>query len=380
MKPLEGRENSPQPIIEHFRKNELFQALAVPIDSQQFPIIRDAEFYIRKDGLIVNAEGWHHPDGKIIVEVLYAPDQDGDKVIFGQKYRKVTLYPETHTPVPYAKRANVLRKYDPNLDQTESNPYYARYKQIFDRSDFVAYLPNREVLKKITGTLRQPEDSLIADIQDVQRLLGIDFTDIPLGVTGGSLMGNFRGFHDFDLVFQGSLEQNLKIAKAMRDLIRREPHRRIIEGGKGWNIRFYNDRGTFMCNFFSYGNPEDAPLRGFEMEVLVPDLILVGTVNDDTHSMYTPTILGLDQVKLLRVADQEMDIEAPEPIQLIVYHTATRGECFVGDKVKVHGALVNIKTPRGEYKAVCVIDREGVRNMTPTWNGFYGNPDVCIIP
>lgn len=376
MKPLEGRELSPQPIVEQLRRNDLFLALTVPIDHQNFPIIRDAEFYIRKDGLIINAEGWHHPDGKLIGEELYAPDQDGDKVIFGQRYRKVTLYPETYAPVPYAKRAEVLRRCDPNLDQTGSNPYYARYKQIFDRSDFVAYLPNREVLKKITDTLGQPEDSLIADIQDVQKLLGIDLTDVPLGVTGGSLLGNFIGFHDFDLVFQGSLEQNLKVAKAMKDLVRRETHRRIIEGGKGWNIRFYNDRGTFMCNFFSYGNPEDAPLKDFEMEVLVPDLVIEGSVNDDTHSMYTPTVLGLEHVKVLRVADQEMDIEAPEPIQLIAYHTATRGECFAGDKVKARGALVNVKTPKGEYRAICVIDREGIRNMIPTWDGFYDNPDV----
>lgn len=375
MKPIESRD-TPQPIIEQLRRNKLFQTLAAPIDPKKFPVIRDAEFYIRKDGLIVNTEGWYHPEGKLVGEVLYAPDQEGDKVIFGQKYRKVTLYPQTYTPVPYEKRAEVLRRYDPQLDQTETNPYFARYKQIFDRSDFVAYLPNREVLEKITGALGRPEDTLVADVEDVQRLLGIDLTDVPLGVTGGSLMGNFRGFHDFDLVFQGSLEQNLQIAKAMRELVRRDPQRRIIEGGKGWNIRFYNDRGTFMCNFFSYGNPEDAPLREFEMEVLVPDLVVEGTVSDDTHSMYTPTILGLEQVKVRKVADQEMDLEAPEPIQLIAYHTATRGECFSGDTVKARGALVNVKTPKGEYRAVCVIDREGIRNLTPTWEGFYEDPDI----
>ena len=131
-----------------------------------------------------------------------------------------------------------------------------------------------------------------------------------------------------------------------------------------------------MCNFFTYKNPEDAPLRDFEMEVLVSDLVIEGTVNNDMHSMYTPTVLGLESVKVLKVGDKEVDLDAPEPIQLIAYHTATRGECFEGDKVKAHGALVNVKTSRGEYRAVCVIDREGVRNLTPTWEGFYDDPDV----
>ncbi len=372
MKPFESRDISPQPISERLKGNELFQALSIPLDgSKQFPIIRDAEFYIRKDGLIVNVEGWYHPDGKLIGEVLYAPDKDGDKVIFGQKYRKVTLYPQTHTPVPYESRAGMLRRYDPSLDQTESNPYFARYKQIFNRNDFFAYLPSREVFQKITGILATPGDTLTEDIQDAQRLLEIDLTNVPLGVTGVSLMGNFKKLHDFDLVFQGSLEQNLRIAKAMRDLVRREPHRRIIEGGKGWNIRFYNDKGTLMCNFFSYGNPEDAPLRDFEMKVLIPNVTIGGTVSNDTHSMYTPTILELDGVKVLNINGQGADIETPESIQLIAYHTATRGECFTGDKVKAHGSLVNIKTPKAEYRAVCVIDREGIRNLTRTWEGFY---------
>ena len=93
MTQLERKEASLLPIVELLKGNELFQALAVPIDgSQKKLVIRDAEFYIRKDGLIVNTEGWHHPDGKLIGEVLYAPDQDGDRVVFGQKYRKVTLY------------------------------------------------------------------------------------------------------------------------------------------------------------------------------------------------------------------------------------------------------------------------------------------------
>jgi predicted nucleotidyltransferase len=371
MKSFESRDISQKPIIEQLKRNELFQVLAVPIDLEKFPIIRDTEFYIRKDGLIINAEGWYHPEDKLIGEVLYAPDQGGDKKVFGQKYRKVTLYPQTNTPVPYDKRSKILRKYDPSLDQVESNPYFAKYKQIFDRNDFIAYLPNREVLQKITTQLSIPEDTVTQDIQDVQKLLDIDLINIPLGVTGGSLMGNFRNFHDFDLVFQGSLNQNLRIAKAMRNLVRREPHRRIIEGGKGWNIRFYNDKGTFMCNFFSYNNPEDAPLRMFEMEVLTPDLTIEGIVSDDIHSVYTPTILGLDQVKVLQIGQQKRDVEVPEKIQLIAYHTATRGECFAGDKVNARGALVNVKTPKGEYRAVCIIDREGIRNLTPNWEGFY---------
>ena len=87
--------------------------------------------------------------------------------------------------------------------------------------------------------------------------------------------------------------------------------------------------------------------------------------------MYTPTVLGLDNVHLLGVGDVQANTSLHEPIQLVAYHTATRGECFEGDRVRARGALVQVTTPTSQHLGVCVIEREGVRNLTPTWEGFY---------
>ena len=54
-----------------------------------------------------------------------------------------------------------------------------------------------------------------------------------------------------------------------------------------------------------------------------------------------------------------------------MYHTATRGDCFNQDVVRAMGALVVIDQKRDPYTAVCVVDRDGVQNLTPPWRPYY---------
>lgn len=330
--------------------------------------IKDAEFVIRKDGLIVNVEGWQHPPGFLIGEVLYAPSSSGDKTVFGQPYRKVTLFPNTHEPVPYANRAGLLRDLDPALDQTTVNPYFARYKQILPTADFIAHMPSERALQ-MTLSLRQKSDEFYQDYENLLWLLGLKTDEVSLGLTGAPLLGNSSVYHDFDIVFSGSLEQNLEIAKRMRDLAIAEPKRRLFEGGKAWQIRFFNDRGKLMCTFFTYPSQKEAPLNRFSMQVVQDNIVAVGCVGDDHHSVYTPTILELEDVILTHGGS----IQRFSKLPLIAYHTASRGDCFRGDVAEAQGALVEITQPgKDPYPAICVIEREGVRNLTPPWPYYYG--------
>jgi len=322
--------------------------------------------------LIVNAEGWNHPSNVLVGEVLYVPDISGDKNIFGEKYRKVTLHPGTFSPISYEDRAGVLSRYDSFLDQTRINPFYARYKQIIPRSDFIYYLPSRETFFTILKDLVSSSDEIFLDLENIKDLLGVDFSTIKMGLTGSLLLGNIHNYHDLDLVFYGEIEQNIKIAKKMREIVKYEKHRRIVEGGKGWNIRFFNDRKKLMCNFFGYPSFILAPLKEFSMDVVSDDIIIEGTVNNDLHSIYTPTVLGLTDVNVRSVNKRKTKIELDD-IPLIIYHTATRGECFSGDRVRAEGALVNIITKDKSYEAVCAIKREAVRNLTPTWEDYYND-------
>jgi len=107
------------------------------------------------------------------------------------------------------------------------------------------------------------------------------------------------------------------------------------------------------------------------MEVLSPDIVVEGKVFNDLHSIYTPSVLGIDNVRIRQLDDQVVDTPFSQPLQLIAYHTATRGERFEGDKIQARGALVQVTTPTSKHLGVCVIEREGIRNLTPTWEGFY---------
>src|SRR5438105_4739623 len=101
-------------IVAKIFDNATFRAFGVILEDEQTEAtIRDGTFYLRKDGLLVNAEGWYHPPGLLVGEVLYAPDPSGHKEFFGIPYRKVSLLPKSYEPVPYAERARLLARYDP---------------------------------------------------------------------------------------------------------------------------------------------------------------------------------------------------------------------------------------------------------------------------
>lgn len=356
-------------LLHLIQQDRRFKEIAIPFNPESsVSAVKDAEFLIRQDGIIFNVEGYYHPTNFLIGEVLYAPDEHGDKSIFGQPYRKVTLHRGTYEPIAYPDRSKILREIDSSFDQTEINPYFAQFKQILPASDFIAHLPSSRGLSRALAITGDENEKFHRDFENLMNLLGISSQQISLGLTGAPLLGNTNHFHDLDIVFSGSLEENLRIAKTMRDLAKYEPQRRLFEGGKAWQIRFFNDLGTLMCTFFTYPDRSVAPLRDFSMEIVERGVTVQGTVSNDQHSMYTPTILELKDV----IVDKNgQRIQQFATLPLIVYHTASRGDCFNEDVIQAHGALVEVNQSGASYLAVCVVDREGLRNLTPPWEGYY---------
>lgn len=357
--------------IQKLQEDERFHCFTQPVEADIGEKVRDAEFLLRKDGLLINVEGWNHPQGHLVGEVLYVPDVNSDKRIFGQPYRKITLYNGTYEPIPYQERAEILSEIDSRLNQVKTNPYFAKYKQIFPHSDFVAYFPSHHALKIALERFTLPTDNLPKDLENIMSLLAINTNEITLGLTGVLLLGNVWQYHDLDIVFMGSLDQNRHIANRMRDIISQDKHRRLFEGRKGWSIRFFNDYGHLMCTFFGYRDIAEAPLRNFEMKVIQENVTIEGTVSDDTHSMYTPTILQLGDISFETSVFRHPDDFNNQQLELIIYHTASRGDCVKGDRIRAHGALVEVTRQETTNSALCVIDREGVKNLTPLWTGYY---------
>jgi len=359
-------------LIRNIQQDRKYQEIATDFSPPFSPKeMCDAEFLLRRDGVIFNIEGYYHPTSFVVGEVLYAPDINGDKQVFGQPYRKVTLYKGTYKPIPYSQRAKILGVIDPAFDQTGVNPFFAKFKQILPASDFIAHLPSVKGLERALKETSGESDRFRLDFENLMQLLSVSPDEVTLGLTGAPLLGNTEYFHDLDIVFRGTLDQNLLIAKTMRDLAIHEPQRRLFEGGKGWQIRFFNDNGTLMCTFFTYPHKEQAPLHDFFMEVIEDTITVEGTVCDDRHSMYTPTILGLKDAVVKKANSL---VQRYTDLPLIIYHTASRGDCFSQDVVMAQGSLVEISEPgKISYPAVCVIDRNGLRNVTPPWEGYYAD-------
>lgn len=336
-------------LLHLIQQDSRFREIAVPFLPDSVSTVKDAEFLIRQDGIIFNVEGYYHPTNFLVGEVLYAPDKKGDKNIFGQKYRKVTLHKGTYEPIAYPDRSKILREIDLAFDQRGINPYFAQFKQILPASDFIAYLPSSRGLSRALTTTSGDNEKFHRNFENLMNLLGIAPEQISLGLTGAPLLGNTDHFHDLDIVFSGSLEENLRIAKTMRDIARYEPQRRLFEGGKAWQIRFFNDLGTLMCTFFTYPDMSTAPLHDFSMEVVERGITVQGTVSNDQHSMYTPTILELRDAIVARSGQQ---IQQFITLPLVVHHTASRGDCFNEDVVMARGALVEISQSGASYLAV----------------------------
>lgn len=354
-------------LIEQISAHPLYRQITSEDMSQQ--AIKDAELLLRKDGLIVNIEGWYHPEGMVVGETLYAPDPLGDKSILGVSYRKVTLESGTTTPVPYHARPALWRSIDPGLDQTATNPYFARYKHILPLNQFIARFDIQQSFMAAFHHFKPFPEHIARDIDHFLKLIDINPNDVSIGFTGAPLLGNVYNYHDVDLVFRGTLAQNHEIAKKMNDILLQEPWRRLYEGGKSWRIRLFNDNQKLMCNFFGYKEAADIPLREFLMSPITP-VTVTGTVSNDLHSYYTPSLLELKETEFTD-RHTNNDLKPDDPLFLVIYHTATRGECQLGDRIAASGMLVDIHTPASVMRGVCVIDRESVRNLTPPWPNYY---------
>ena len=69
------------------KDNEKFRDFVLPME--ELGLIRDATIFIHKTGLLLFSEGYLHPPGKLICNIIYIPDPEGKKEIFGLPYRSI---------------------------------------------------------------------------------------------------------------------------------------------------------------------------------------------------------------------------------------------------------------------------------------------------
>ncbi|MFH1037473.1 MAG: hypothetical protein V1789_02240 [PVC group bacterium] len=312
------------------KANDKFKDFVLPLD--RLEMIRDAMPFVHKSGLILFSEGYYHPPGKLICNIIYVPDPKGEKEIFGLPYRSIIkMEGETGEEVWINFEAQLERYRELAPEAQVNKPPFAKYKCQFDLGDMIGFVDHRRSLRKARELSPEIDDS----IKKVAGMLDIDSGTI--GVTGSLALGNLKTAHDFDLIFYGTVADGWKIVNQIYEIVR-DPARRVFEMGMLWAIRFYDDWGNMICPFFSYTDPAEIPLREFEMEVLKSPVEITGTVINDRHTFYMPSVL------------QMVDIGFPERpdvtnLALILYHGGLRGEYKAGDRVRARGDFVLVTTP-----------------------------------
>jgi len=309
--------------------------------------VGDAYYFLRKDGSFIFTEGYLHPEGKIMGKVMLSPDPEGDTEIFGRmfksSYKRVVDGELTLIPHP----EQMLNQFDltPGLDPAAPRPVYEEFHVEFPISDFAGVFEHHHSLMTAMEDYSMVKDS----IEDLSR--GFDIPLDRLGCTGSTCYGKFEEpDDDVDLVWYGSIAENKKVLAQIKDLTR-NPKNRVFEFGRWWPIRFFW-KDMMICSFFNYRLKEEIPLRDCRMTVLEEDVRGVGMVDDDTHTIYMPSIMTLSHLMLNGKKSRNMD--------LIIYDGSLRGEFFAGDYLDFKAYRVLVQTSDREYEALLVNLRDNI--------------------
>ena len=356
------------PIIEELKKNPDFERFMVPIDeSEDF---RDAVYFLRDDGTFVFSEGYYHQiekpreERKVNSHIFYVPWNPRDhgpdytkKVLFGRDYENITKEIMTTQPLEklYPLQLESYIRVDPSQKNREK-PLYAFYKASVPVPSLIGTFPHRHSLRAIMDQAENdPAAKKIKIIAEhTAELLGIDISQI--GVSGSLSLGNYANPHDVDFVIYGTAAEVRRIVSFLYTLTDKDEKRKVFEFGKYWPIRFWDwaEGQKFMvCPFFSYIDPEEAPLRNWDCEDLGPAEV-EARIRDHTHNPFNPSIMAIEDIRL-------NGKDYPDITRLIIHHGAERGDWREGYRVAVKGHHVRIKTytvvdgtrrPKDEFEAI----------------------------
>jgi len=322
--------------------DEVISRIIQPIEKMGLGPL-DTTFMMRKDGAFVYTEGYWHPRDTAIGKLIYYPDPRGTIDIHGRKYSSI-IKEERDGKTVYISHKDQIRKLYrlfPDLPPDSHKLALCEYQVAFPRSSFAGFFNDRRALEYVME--KYPK------VGEVVRKTS-DLFEVPLnrlGITGSSALGR-RGIHsDIDLVFFGTVEQNWAVARRLWSIIYSEPERQVVEYGKFWPLKIYID-GNEVCTFYVYRDLNQAPIRDCEVELVKEKVEAYGTVADNTHSLYVPVVLALENVYV--------DGEKYPTMDLVVYDGAVRGEFKQGLRLHIKGRLVSILRGGKKTPALAALD------------------------
>lgn len=306
----------------------------VPISQMEGKIV-DCSYFMKHDGILFFAEGYWHPPGMVMGNILYYPDSEGHSEYYGERYGSVNKKIVGGELIRISHDEQFLRHFevDPTLSSVNTAlPTFAQYRIAYPVESFAGYFDHKHSLKVACAKHREIEEA----ISKVEGAMGVPRN--RLGVTGSLSFGIFDEVHDdIDLVFYGTIEENLEVLKKIDGLIVHEENR-VFEFDRWWPIRFYLDK-TMICSFFCYSDPAQIPLSDFEMEIIEDEVNGSGIVSDHSHGLYMPPILDLD--------DARIGSYSSDKLTLVIYNGLVRGEYRKGDRLKFRGKRIILKIGSG---------------------------------
>lgn len=320
------------------RFEEVMERFLVPLDELEAP--SDSLYFLKNDGSLVYCEGYCHPPGGFYGMMLKYPRRGGHIVIHGRRFDWTHRRFEKGdlVIVPYEEQVGKCYEIDPKLRPEKPNPVFVEHFVRFDLSDFRGYFDPRRSLR----LLMEENPKLATVVRRISDLLDIPFEDI--GCTGSLAYGHYyERDEDVDLVIYGSVNRNRAVVQKILELKKREPERRVFELGKFWPMRFFDGK-TLICPFFKYSSKAEIPLKECDMRVMQEPVKAFGTVIDDLHTIYLPSIVQLAGIII--------EGKTVDDMPLIIYDGAQRGEYYKGDRLSVTGRLVKVKEGNREYRAL----------------------------
>ncbi|MDP8215629.1 MAG: hypothetical protein RAO92_03780 [Candidatus Euphemobacter frigidus] len=333
--------------------DEIMDRFLRPLSELEGGRVADSLYFLRQDGSFVFSEGYCHPARGLYGKIIYYPQKGGDINIFGREYGCTTkkMVGGECIYVGHAEQIKMHGEIDPSLDPNSPRPAFVEYEMEFPLSDFIGYF---EPVHSLRACI-----TLYPWVEEGTRFAA-DALAVPwesLGLTGSLAYGRFEeGDDDLDLVIRGTIEENRRVYRTIRSLSIL-PEYRVMEFGRWWPMRIY-EQGYLICPFFLYDRWEDAPLREFQIDILREDVEVRGVVVDDTHTNYMPPFLSLRDVTI--------DGINAEPLPLIIYDGALRGEFFNGDILKMTARLINVNQYGDTFPAVLVTLWDNIRKVSET--------------
>lgn len=309
------------------------------MDKASNRVLVEGDYIETVEGLLFAVKGVHHPQDLTIAYLRYVPDENGERIRDGVRYRRVYDLEETEE--------FLKRRFPHYLNRIEEKSLVLQSV----RNDRISriYRP-REKLDEILSSQKTDLDKIIARFASALAEQGVSMGD--MGVSGSVLIGLDNPTSDVDLISHG-VEAGRRAYSALADLREEEAWIRSYDSESVLGV--VDSRwGDTDLNLEALADPEIQKMlhglvegREYFLRLVkhpgevekeassrpLGEVRLRATVVDSGDSIFTPCTYGIAE------CSYHGNLELPEASQLLSYRGKFTEQARVGDRVEAKGTL-----------------------------------------